>query len=403
MNRPKLNCHLILASAVACMTLWLCFAAGSCYAQEANSGTTSRKVREQAQKAVPYDQLNQEAIKKIRNIVTKPSMFRRLPHATISVDHDYYLHLLRHPEVIINIWELMGVTEMTAARIGPYTLDTNDGAGTTGNVELIYGTNNMQIFYGEGEYQGNMLPKKLRGKCVIIVQTHYHLDEQGMPATTSQLDIFMKLENVTLNLIAKTLSPLIGPTADHNFVETVNFIQRLNETTVKNGPGVQAMAHRLTNLTPEVRKQFVQTAGLVYDRSKAAQPQGNFSTQVGIQQERVKNRYSTSSAPMSSTQAAYATNPYQTTEQVRKASHAQQPANYPAQQSYPSQYHQPSQSLSPSYPQSQSYPQSRQVPVRQFYGNGNPTRQSLPAQPTQQQPRVYSMRQPSFAPNRYAN
>ena len=384
MNRPKLFCHPVLALVVFCATFWSCCAASYSYAQESESGTTSRKAREQTQSIVPYDQLNPAAAQKIRKIVQKPSIYRRLPTATISVDHDYYLFLARHPEVIINIWELMGVTEMTADRVAPFKLDTNDGAGTMGEVELVYGTKNLQIFYGEGAYQGTMLPKKLRGKCVIMIQTKYHLDEQGLPATTSQLDIFMKLENVTLGLIAKTLSPLIGPTADHNFVETVNFIQRLNEITVKNGPGVQAMTHRLTNLTPEVAKQFVQLAGLVYDRARAEARRGNFSPPAATQAEQFQqSRSSSTGAPVRTTRPAYSANPYQN---GAPANHnisyvRQQPAGYPA---------------------------TRTVPVREVYGEPAATYQRQPTGATRlpvqhrpaQQP-FYPTRQSSYAPHQF--
>ena len=383
MKRPMLNSHLGLAIVASIMAIWSCFATSYSCAQEPESGTTSRKAREQAQSVVPFDQLNPEAAARIRKIVMKPSIYRRLPVTSISVDHDYYLFLARHPEVIIGIWKLMGVTEMTADRIAPFTLETNDGAGTMGEVELIYGNNNLQIFYGDGEYQGALLNKKLRGKCVILVQTKYYLDENGSPATTSQLDIFMKLENVTLNLIAKTLSPLIGPTADHNFVETVNFIQRLNEIAIKNGPGVQAMAHRLTDLTPEVRKQFVQLSGLVYDRARAGAQRGNLPNRTGVHAEQVQqNRFSSTGAPISASHSAYATNPYQngTTQPPSFAPPRQQPASYPA---------------------------TRNNPVRQVFGDGPVLRQA-PATGVQrssvpqssQQP-FYAPRQSSHAPNRF--
>ena len=353
--------------------------------QRRNTGTASRKAREQAQQAVLYDQLNREAANKIRNIVQKPSVYRRLPVTSISVDHDYFLYLLRHPEVIINIWDLMDVTDMTATRIAPYTLDTNDGAGTMGRVDLVYGTNNLQIFYGEGEYQGTMLPKKLRGKVVIMVQTQYHLDEEGKPATTSQLDIFMRLENVTLNLLAKTLSPLIGTTADHNFVETINFIQRLNETTIRNGPGVQAMAHRMKNLTPEVRKQFVQAADLVYDRAQVRKQSGNVSIQPAVRSIRSEsvpqNGFNPSVAAVPTGQASFNPYPYQAGAERSRSN--QQPNGYP--------------------PATQPYqtgcPQRTQpAPVQQIFGNEN---QQLQTEPARTNTPIYSSRQPSYSNGRF--
>ena len=68
-------------------------------------------------------------------------------------------------------------------------------------------------------------------------------------------------------MIAKTLNPIVGNTADHNFVESLNFLQRLNETTVKNGVGVQRMANRLTDIDRDTRKKFIDVAGSVFQKS----------------------------------------------------------------------------------------------------------------------------------------
>lgn len=275
MNRPGFkNTVALVAFAVVAAVLLV----APSVAQNSRPGTSSRQAKEQALRSIPMDQLNQETQQKLRPILNRPSIYRCLPHTSIKIDPDYYLHLVRHPEVIINIWQLMGVTQMTADRTGPYTLATDDGVGTLGNVELVYGTNNMHIYYCEGDYKGSVLTRNLRGKCVIILTTDYQLNEKGESVVNSQLDIFLKIDNATLGLIAKTLHPIIGKTADHNFVESINFLERLNETTVKNGPGVQGMAHRLETLTQDVRREFVQTAGLVYDRSQAKISNANYAS-----------------------------------------------------------------------------------------------------------------------------
>ena len=178
-----------------------------------------------------------------------------------------FLFLVRQPEVVVNIWQLMGVTQMTVERTGPFQFLTNDGAGAVSNVELIYGTNQKHIYYAEGDYAGPLLKRKLKGRAVMMLNTEYAYGPGGKPTTKNSLDVFLKVENATVNLVAKTLNPIIGPTADHNFVESLKFLQRLNETTENNGTGIQRMAYRLTNLTDAVRDQFIQVAGTVYERN----------------------------------------------------------------------------------------------------------------------------------------
>ena len=237
-----------------------------CGQDPVSSGTNSRAARNEAKRSVPFNQLTAETQNRLNPVLDKPSIYRRLPLTAIDVDPDMFLFLVRQPEVIVNIWQLMGVTQMSVERTAPFKFLTNDGAGAVSNVELVYGTNNKHIYYAEGTYSGPLLRRKLKGRAVMILNTEYLYGPNGKPRTKNSLDVFLKVENATVNLVAKTLNPIIGPTADHNFVETLKFVQRLNETTETNGSGVQRMAYRLTNLTDEVRDQFAQIAGTVYER-----------------------------------------------------------------------------------------------------------------------------------------
>ncbi len=279
MTRPNFSPNLKI---VVCIVVCAAVTSRNCNlkaADQLTSGTSARQIREQSLQAIPFDQLTPQIREKITPVLERPSIYRRLPITSINVDPDYFLFLVRYPEVVVNIWQLMGITKMTADRTGPFALKTNDGAGAISDVELIYGTNNLQIYYAEGNYSGPLLKRKLQGQCVLVLRTNYQRGPGGAPQTVNSLDVFLKVENVTASLIAKTLNPIVGAAADHNFVESLNFVERLNETTEKNGIGVQRMADRLTNLTPGIRDKFVSVAGIVYERNRMEQ--GRNSNSLG--------------------------------------------------------------------------------------------------------------------------
>lgn len=230
------------------------------------TGSGSRQFRHQTLQSLPYGQLNQATKEKIADVLEHPSIYRRLPMSSIQCDPEYFRFLVRYPEVIVNIWQLMGVTQMTTERTGPYMVKTDDGAGTISDLELIYGNENLHIFYGVGTYEGPVIRRKLTGRCVLVLKSKHDMDRLGQPQATSELDIFLKVDNATLGLIAKSIQPIVGRTADHNFVESMKFVQRLNETTTNNGPGVQHMATRL-QIDNDIREKFVQVAGRVYERA----------------------------------------------------------------------------------------------------------------------------------------
>ena len=230
------------------------------------SGSSSKSLRKQTVNSIPLQALNAQARERIVDILKKPSIYRQLPVTSINADPDYFRFLIRYPEVVVNIWQLMGITKMTTERTGPFTVTTDDGAGTTSQLELVYGTDNLHVFYGEGSYEGQIIKRKLTGKCVLVLRTESKFDEVGKPVATSQLDVFLKIENATAGLIAKTIQPVVGSTADHNFVESLKFVQRLNETTSKNGPGVQRMGEKL-KIEPTVREGFNEVIELVFQRA----------------------------------------------------------------------------------------------------------------------------------------
>lgn len=255
-----LLCGLVAVLSVIC--------ASNLIAQEPEVGSVKRQYRTQVMQTIPFHQLNQTTKDKLNSVLNKPSIYRRLPISTINSDPDYFRFLVRYPEVLVDIWQLMGVTKMSTQRTGPYTINCDDGAGTLSTMELVYGNDNLHIFYGTGSYEGPVLRKKLYGSCVLVLQTGYAQGADGKPIATNQLDVFLKVENAALGLIAKTIQPIVGTTADHNFVESLKFVQRLNETTERNGPGVQRMAKRL-DISQEVRQKFVDVVSLVFERSSA--------------------------------------------------------------------------------------------------------------------------------------
>ncbi|MGE3780589.1 MAG: hypothetical protein AB7F89_25595, partial [Pirellulaceae bacterium] len=72
-------------------------------------------------KLIPFDKMTDDAQGKLWRIVSQPSLYRRLPVTRMQADPDMYLFLIRHPEVVVNMWDLMGVTKVQIRRNGNYT------------------------------------------------------------------------------------------------------------------------------------------------------------------------------------------------------------------------------------------------------------------------------------------
>ncbi len=246
---------------------------------------THRKAREEAIAAIPYDQLTPEVQNRIAAVVAKPTVYRRMPVKVIDCDPSLYLFLVRHPEVVVNVWDLMGATQIQLERAGPFTFLASDGMGTTSKVDLVFGTQDIHLVFGEGVYDGPLCRKPVRGRCVLLLRCGYVATASGRTHVTNQLDVFLQLDHVGVEVLTKVIHPLFGHTADMNFVETAVFLERMSRTAERNGAGMERLARRLTKVDPTVRQQLVDVATAVQEKSaqQAGWPEPGIPTLVDKQ------------------------------------------------------------------------------------------------------------------------
>src|SRR5688500_11267486 len=244
----------------------------------AEASTSSRQAREEAIAALPLDKLNDQTQEKILAVAERPSIYRRMPHKVIPCDAGLYVFLLRNPEIILNIWQLMGVSGMSAQRTGAYTWRGNDGAGTLCDVELAFGTEEMHLAYGEGYYEGPLFKRRVSGRSVVLLRSEYRRGEEGREYVGNLVDVFLAIDNAGADLIAKTQYPLMGKTADTNFAETTKFLSKVSQTAEINGAGMQRLAGKLSGCGPQVREQFVQVSAAVQQKAVARAAVGQTRT-----------------------------------------------------------------------------------------------------------------------------
>lgn len=240
--------------------------AGVVAADDSTRPSFSREAYEQARKALPLDELREPARSKVVAVVQEPTIYRRLPVEVIDCDPELYLFLVRYPEVVVSMWQLMGITRVKVQRQAPYVFDADDGAGTRSTVELLYGSREKHLWYANGFYEGPLFKRRVHGRCVLLLQTGYSESTENRMLISSRLDIFVSLDNVGAEFVAKTLHPLVGKTADHNFSETLQFLAQVSQQAEVNRPGMQRLALRLAGITPQLRQQFANVAAGVSDR-----------------------------------------------------------------------------------------------------------------------------------------
>ncbi len=256
----KLAVPLMLCAAFACFQLFALARMASAVEPFGSDPQSSRETQNDAIRRIPAHQLAPDARQLINDVVENPSFFRRMPTTSIESDPEMFRHLVRHPEVLVNIWDVMGITKVQAKRTGPYTFTADDGVGTVCKCDLLYGNDNIHVYYGSGVYKGNMAPRPIHGRCVCVLYNQNGQSTMGEPVIKGSMDVFLKLDNLGADLLTRTLGPLVGKTADSNFTESAKFLTQISQVCTYNPAGAQIMASKLSKVDPHVRDEFSRIA-----------------------------------------------------------------------------------------------------------------------------------------------
>jgi hypothetical protein len=237
--------------------------------------TTSDAARQDAIQTVPLAKIPLEDRIKVESVLTNASIFRRLPVRVIDCNPDLYLFLVRHPDVVVNIWEMMKVSRLQLLQIDEQQFHIGEPQGTSARFRFVYKSHDTHVLYGEGEYEGPLMARPVKGRGVLVLKCGYVRETNSRYYITSRLDSFITIEPLGAELIGKTVSPLMGKTVDNNFIQTVAFVGSLSRTAELNSRGVQRIALQLSHVRPEVRDQFADLAA-----SLASPPPANAAVET---------------------------------------------------------------------------------------------------------------------------
>ena len=72
----------------------------------------------------------------------------------IDCNPDLYLFLVRHPDVVVNIWELMKLSRLQLRQVDENLFQIAEPAGTVAQFSFVYRSHDLHVLYGEGNMKG---------------------------------------------------------------------------------------------------------------------------------------------------------------------------------------------------------------------------------------------------------
>jgi hypothetical protein len=234
-------------------------------AENPGEASTSEQAKAEARRSVPLAKVDPAYREAVREVLANPSLFRRLPTSVVDCHPDLFTFLAQNPEVLVQIWRHLGVSQVTLTRIDEKTYDVSDNAGTTGKLVVVEqtcepGAQNRIVMYAEGSYEGKPFQRPISACCVVVLTSGSVEETNSRKYVASRLDTFIKLDRMSLELVAKAVHPFVGQTADRNFTDTVAFISNLSYTAEHRPEAIEKLAEEVEHLDQPRRQQLTRLA-----------------------------------------------------------------------------------------------------------------------------------------------
>ncbi|MDR3197146.1 MAG: hypothetical protein LBU34_04685 [Planctomycetaceae bacterium] len=213
-------------------------------------------------KKIPWDFLSSQSRLKINRVISEYSLFRRMPQQKVYADPEMFQFLSEHPDLVVGFWEKLGITQLSFRELDKDQYLMKETTGTSAVVEVVYRTNDICIIYAKGLYKGPFLVKSYDGEVVLIFRSRSVRDVNNEPVIICDLEVFVRIDHLGVDFLAKLFATTLGKVADSNFEQTVAFVGYVSESAGINAESVKRAGYQVKNIREAVREDF----GEVVDR-----------------------------------------------------------------------------------------------------------------------------------------
>lgn len=235
-----------------------------------SKASTSDAARNEAIQAIPLKNISRQYRGAVQKVLDDPSLYRRMPTQMVDCDPEMFTFLMKNPEILVEIWREMGISQVMLKRTGDETFKLSDGAGTTGDLVIVEhqcdgNAQNRIVMFSAGAYEGKPFKRPVRAQCVLLLRSGSLEKKDGRDYVACRLDTFVRIERTSIKFFAKALHPWVGKTADANFADTIQFISSFSQASEQRPMTIEGLVNSLEHVTPQRQRELV---NLAYDCSE---------------------------------------------------------------------------------------------------------------------------------------
>jgi hypothetical protein len=209
--------------------------------------------------ALPAARMAAEDRRIIEHFHRSTTLYRRLPADTVHCDAALLEFVLTKPEALVDVWRVLGISRVSLDPTAPGCWRLADGYGTEGAVRLMHHEagpdGSLLVFHGIGGYTGPLAPKRLTGSCLLVVRCQSVVGD-GRPAQRMEVEAFLDVDGLGLELVTRTLQPLIVRSAAANVHEICLFVSQFSAAATRNPAGMAVLADQLPRTGPADRRML---------------------------------------------------------------------------------------------------------------------------------------------------
>ncbi len=224
--------------------------------QVIKKGTSSRDVRDRAIVRLRKTQLTQSGRQTSNHVIENLSLFRRLPEIRFEVNPETYDYFVGHPDVVVSLWQAMGISAMKLQQTGPFKYEMDNNDGTRSEMFYLRKSKSTNIIYCRGDFKSPLLKKPITGSGVLCLHSKFEKQKDGTVFVRHSADVFITFPSTAIETAAKVISPVSNYISDRNFQEISLFMHTISLTMARQPSWLQQMADRLQNVHPDRSREL---------------------------------------------------------------------------------------------------------------------------------------------------
>lgn len=223
-------------------------------------GESSQNAEDQARNSIPLNAMTPQNRQRAQVIIKERSQFRRLPSLQYNIDEPMFRYLLKHPDVAVSTWRVMGISRFEMWQTGENEFEAQAIDGSEGIADILYQDNNQMVFVCQGSYHNPLLPRAMEAAALIWFRAVYTPNQDGSQTVTQKADVFVRFPSSGVSAIAKVLTPVLHTLMDRNLFEVSLYGSMMSRAVRDEPEWVIQVAQQMEGVLPQRKEELTNVA-----------------------------------------------------------------------------------------------------------------------------------------------